>query len=320
MKQYIRITITLLYLSFLICCSEMKMNTHLIIETETILEDVPSGSGIVIKKEIAYIFSDDGTGVYQLNLLNQQHNKIAILGMAYDVYREEKAVKHDFESATLVNWDGKEYLLALGSGSKENARDSMLMLNTLDFKDNRIVSLHNIYKQLRQLTNTGTEHWNIEGATTIEDELVLLNRGNNLLIRINKNDLLSYISDSSTPFPEIKYHRVKLPSIGDHEARLSGACTLDSSHILFSASVEDTPDWISDGPVLGSFIGVYSLQSGKVIASHLLQDGRGNVQKEKLEAVDILRKEANGDIILLALSDNDNGTSKLFQLRLKIPR
>jgi hypothetical protein len=50
----------------------------------------------------------------------------------------------------------------------------------------------------------------------------------------------------------------------------------------------------------------------------MLENNRGEPRKEKLEAVDILRTEANGDIILLAISDNDNGSSRLLQLRLKL--
>jgi hypothetical protein len=283
------------------------------------LDSIPSGSGIVLKNDTAYIIGDDATGIYQLNLGNYQQQKIPITGLDYSQYREPREVKHDFESAALVSWKGNEYLLAFGSGSGDISRDSMLMIRTSDLTDNKIVSLNNFYRRLKSLTLSDSNEWNIEGATVEKEFLFLFNRANNMIITFKLNDFISHLIDDNDPFPAIEYHRIKLPFIENHEARLSGACTLDNIHLLFSASVEDTPDWTKDGPVLGSFIGVYSTRDSAVVASFLLQDERGVVLKEKIESLDILENAPGKDLVLIAIGDNDNGTSNIFRLRLQVP-
>ncbi len=283
-----------------------------------VLDSIPSGSGIVIKDDTAYIIGDDATGIYLLNLKNNKQQKIPLKGFDNNLYREPKPVKRDFECATLVSWKGIEYLLAFGSGS-DTSRDSMLLVSTADFTDNKIISLEKFYDRLQVLTMTGSKAWNIEGATAVKDFLILFNRGNNLVIKFKSGDFISYLIDTNVPFPEIAFHRITLPFIHNHEARLSGACTLDSDHLLFSASVEDTPDWTKDGPVLGSFIGIYSMQDSTIAAAYLLQDETGLPLKEKIESLDILRKEPGEKLVLIAMGDNDNGNTNLFRLLLEIP-
>lgn len=300
-------------------CSEENSTPLLQIVEEKILEGIPSGSGIVIKNDLAYIIGDDATGVYQLNLENYEHKKIAIVGMHFQEHREPREVKHDFESAGLFTWERAEYLLAFGSGSSSPSRDSLLMVKFADPLDTKIVSLQKFYEHLNAATGSATAHFNLEGATVVGDRLILLNRGNNYLIKMKLNDFTQYLVDSAAPIPEIEYHKVKLPSLEKHEARLSGVCTLNDNHLLFSASVEDTDDWTKDGPVLGSFIGIYSLRDSSVVSTYLLEGKPGIPLKAKIESLDILRKDANGDVILIAIGDNDNGTTNLFKLKLQIP-
>jgi hypothetical protein len=215
-----------------------------------------------------------------------------------------------------VKWKGIEYLLAFGSGSSTSFRDSMMMLNTSNYANNRIISIKKFYERVQVSAHTNSSQWNIEGAAIAGDDLIILNRGNNLIVRCKANAFLSYVLNNNAKFPGIEYHKIKLPPINEHEARLSVACTFDNTHILFSASVEDTPDWTKDGPVLGSFVGIYSLSEHKVVATYLFQDKNKKPLKEKIESLDIWKKEANGNIILIAIGDNDTGTSNLFQLKL----
>jgi len=123
--------------------------------------------------------------------------------------------------------------------------------------------------------------------------------------------------EANKSFPQIEFNNITLPSINKHEAHLSGVCTLNKTDILFCASVEDTPDWTKDGPILGSCVGIYSTTTKKVSAVYFLKNEKGNILKEKIESLDILRKEANVDFILLAVGDNDDGTSRLLQLKWK---
>lgn len=297
-------------------CADDEYDTPLSIQSEIVLDSIPSGSGLVIDRDSAYIVGDDATSVYILNLQDFSYEKIPISGMPIVANREARSTKHDFECSTIVTWVGKKYLLAFGSGSQIESRDSLLMLAIHDNNDQRIISLKNFYKAIQDVASTDSTQWNLEAATVMAESLILCNRGNNLIIELNVSDFLSFLLVEGSVFPKVLFHRARLPRIENKEARLSGASTLNDSVLLFSASVEDTQDWTKDGPVLGSFIMVYSIRKFEFIGSYLLQDESGNTLKEKLESVDILNKDSQDRLIVLALADNDNGSSKLFRLRL----
>ena len=289
----------------------------MVIEEEKILDSIPSASGMVIKDTMAYIVCDDATGIYQLNLRNYKQYKIPIHGLPDTQYRVPKSIKQDFESGTLMDWNGRQYLLAFGSGSTRIARDSLFFMNMTDFEDQKIVSLQRFYKKLREITNTDTTQWNIEGAAVVAPYLFLCNRGNNMIMKIRTNDFVNYLSDTTKEFPSVDYHRVQLPSIDGKQARLSAAWALNSVDLLLTASVEDTPDWVSDGPILGSFICLYSTKDKVVVASYLLHDKNRQPLIEKLETLEVLNDHPGSDLELLTLSDNDAGASKLFRVRIK---
>jgi len=299
-------------------CQNKDTKYPLSILERKFLKSIPSGSGIVIKNDTAYIIGDDATGIYRSSLKDYQVEKIAVNGLDFTNHREPKTIKRDFESGTLVTWKGNEYFLAFGSGSKSTTRDSLLMFSTSDPSDNKIISLNKYYSQLQHYTKSDTTEWNIEGATVTQDFLILLNRGNNMILKINKNEFMTYLMGESSIFPGIEFQRIKLPAVKNHEARLSGICTLNNEQIIFSASVEDTPDWINDGPVLGSFIGTYSLTKNTVTACHLLRSDTGMILKEKIESLDILHHIPGESVIIVAIGDNDNGSSVLYRLKLAL--
>lgn len=298
-------------------CFDKKIGEQLTIESEIALDSIPSGSGLAIHNNIVYIIGDDATGVYTLDPENFSQSKTRIAELSYREYRQPKDTKHDFESATIIDWQGKKYLLAFGSGSKKILRDSLLLFNIHNHNDQRIVSLSQFYSELQHKTSTDPIQWNIEGASVIAETLILCNRGNNLIIKVRLKEFLEHILNNKTGFPEIEYHRVKLPMIRNKEARFSGLCTFDDSVLLFCASVEDTPDWIQDGPVIGSYIGIYSISKNQLLASYLLKDNQSRIVKTKIESIDILNRQKE-TISLLAIADNDDGTSKLFKLRLRM--
>jgi hypothetical protein len=290
----------------------------LIIEEERLLDTIPSASGLVIDGDSAWIVGDDATNIYRLNLTNYEQHAIPLHGFDSQQYRLPKPIKHDFECASLIERNHKQYLLAFGSGSLAPYRDSALLMNTADTSHQQIVSVQAFYAALQQLTNTDSTQWNIEACTVAGDSLLLCNRGNNLIISCHADSLMHYLLFAGAAIPDIIFHRANLPQIEGKEARLSGISTLDEDHLLFCASVEDTPDWVKDGPILGSFVGVYSLKEKKVLTSHLLKDKQGLTAKEKLESIDIVNKQG-GTITCIAVADNDNGTSRLFRIKLISP-
>jgi hypothetical protein len=315
MKSYLYIVSMISFLTG--SCREEQPLTMLI-EKEHLLDSLPSASGIAIDGDSAWIVGDDATGVYRLSLLNYDQHKIPLHGFSSDQYRLPKPIKHDLECASLIKWNNKQYLLAFGSGSLAPFRDSILLLNTAEPADQQIIPVQQFYKELQQLTGTDSTQWNIEGSTLAGDTLIICNRGNNLIIRLNADDLMRYLLFAGSPIPAIGFQRATLPQIDGKEARLSGVCTLNDTQLLFSASVEDTPDWIKDGPILGSFIGIYSLKENKVLVSYPLINKDGVVLKEKIESIDMVSNKA-GTITCIAVADNDDGTSRLFKLKLINP-
>lgn len=303
----------LLFVLFVSGCKQ-NSNPGLTIEHKQLFDSIPSASGIAIKGTTAFIISDDGTGIYTIDLTNYRQTKIQLSGLPFNVYREDKSIKHDFEAACFAKWQNKEYLVAIGSGSG-GARDSMLMMNTGNYADQKIYSLEKFYKQILSTTTIDSSQLNIEGLTIAGDSIVFLNRGNNLLITCSAGTFFSFILNEQDSLFPVTCRKVQLPFIGQHEARFSGICTVDERHLLFCASVEDTPDWTQDGPVLGSFFGLYSLKNNKVIETYLLQDEEKKPLKEKIESVDIVQR-LKSDLFFLATADNDNGTSKLFRIKL----
>lgn len=298
----------------LISCGQSSKRV-LTIESEKRFDSIPSASGLALQNTTAYVVCDDGTGIYKVNLNNFRQTKIAIKGSHWNEYREPKSLKHDLESACFVKWKNKQYLVALGSGSSSK-RDSMFILNVKDYADQKMISLSLFYKHLQQISKTDSRQWNIEGMTIAGDSVIIVNRGNNLLITASFNAFFSFLIDGQNSFPQVKYRKPELPVIEKHEARFSGICTVDENLLLFCASAEDTPDWTKDGPVLGSCFGLYSLKNDKIVGTYLFEDKKGKPLKEKIESLDILRRIGD-DLIFLATGDNDNGVSKLFRLRLK---
>lgn len=314
MKSYLYIVSLIIFLAGG-CRENTPAEMLIIIEKELLLDSIPSASGLVIHGDSAWIVGDDATGIYRLDLSSYQQQKIPLKDLATDAYRLPKPIKHDLECANLIRWNNKQYLLAFGSGSLAPYRDSILLLNMADTADQQIISIQPFYRELQQLTGTDSTQWNIEGSTVAGDSLLLGNRGNNTIISCNVDSLMHYFLFAGAPVPPITYQQAHLPQIDGIEARLSGLSTINDNLILFSASVEDTPDWIKDGPISGSFIGIYSMKENKVIASHLLRDKQGVVLKEKIESIDIVSKQGE-TITCIAVADNDNGTSKLFRIKL----
>ncbi len=316
MERFSPLYFSLIVIISILSCSENEAKSDLSIESQKVFDNIPSGSGLVLTNDTAFIIGDDATAVYLLNLENFKQQKLPISGMVSSKNREPKDTKHDFESATLVNWNDGRYLLAFGSGSQIDARDSLLVFNIDDNSDQKIVSLHQFYEELQRLTNTDSMQWNLEGSTVMGESLILCNRGNNMVFEIALNDFLKFLFEPDSSFPPVLFHRVRMPRIENKEARLSGACSLNDSVLIFSASVEDTPDWTKDGPILGSFICIYSIREFEIIGSYLLERRNGSSLKEKIESLDVLNKDDKGVITLMAIADNDNGSSRLFRLKL----
>lgn len=299
------------------CLYREKHPYSLSLQNSITLDSIPSASGIAIVKDSAYIIGDDATCIYKLSLQTHQFRKIQIPGTRPDLYRVAKDSKNDFETAAIGTINHKTYLLAFGSGTLSPYRDSLLLMDLDNEADLRKISLTAFYKQLLQQSKLDKNNFNIEGATFSGNHLYLFNRGEGMIFQINWTDFFQYINDTSQTVPISTIHTIHLPEESGVKAGFSGASALDDKRIVFTASLENTKNWIDDGEITGSYIGVLDVtaQEIRLNTGLLLRQGK-DAMKVKLESLDVI-SNSKDSIIIEAVSDNDNGTSAFYRLVLQ---
>lgn len=306
----------------LISCSSQHTNElSATIEREIVLRTLPSASGMVINGDSAWIACDDATGLFSLSLRDGSYRKLPFPQYDTGIYRIPKPVKPDFESAAKARIGNNDYILAFGSGSITPYRDSLLIFDPQELEPVRKVSLAAFYNALRQQARLGPGELNVEAAVITPQYLYLLNRGKNLLFTIGWKNFEAYITaPSAKNIPVITYQALQLP-VSDNglAAGFSGACALGDGSLLFSASLEDTRSTTADGAVYGSYIGILSVNNRAMIeAITPLKDPLQQLVMDKVESLDIAGKSADGSLKVYAVVDNDDGSSKLLTIKIKM--
>jgi hypothetical protein len=297
------------------CRSAKDGTPSAVVVKEHVLSSISSGSGLVSFKDSAYIISDDAPFLGRIALKNQRLQRIAINGLTLFDKRIPQNLKPDYEAALTGPLDGRDYLFAFGSGSISPERDSLLFFPVDRPTEQHKVSLTPFYQRIQQLLYKPEAQWNLEGATKASDSLVLFNRGNNTIMNVSWNQFVAFVQGVASEFPFVSYRRVRLPQLQGHEARFSGACTVNDEYLLASASVEDTPNWTEDGPVLGSFLVLLDRKTYEVKAAQQLTTTQGKPYVHKLESVEVLEQQDNGTLLVAGLVDDDDGKTRLIRIR-----
>jgi hypothetical protein len=323
-KQFLIVTLLWATMS---CTSENKQeNVDFVLQVERVihLPDVPSGSALALVQDTVYILGDDSPFLFQVPPPYEKAIRHLLLPQFAKLGRIPKDQKPDFESFAEAQYKGENHLFAFGSGSKSPERDFLLAINPRKPRQREIYSLNRFYDRLFAENEPERANLNIEGAFVADQHLYLFNRGNNSVIRTDWPDFLRYVTGSK-PIEdlELEIFMVALPEIDGLEARFSGACLIpEEDTILFTATVEETDNWIDDGEILGSFVGLLplrDLQNGSDLQAVLLRDAAGNIAKDKVESIAFRRADANRNLLAFAVTDNDDGTSKLLELRIVRP-
>lgn len=304
---------------------KMTGNPQAIVEKIRVLDSIPSGSGLAKVGEEFYLVSDDSPYFFRLNGQYKLLQKIAIPGHEKSTaYRLPKPEKPDYESVAVGEWEGENYLFAFGSGSQSPQRDSLLLVNLKEPQNAKTYSLKLFYDLLKAQAQLPNAELNVEGSAIVGEDLFLFNRGQNVLIQSNWPQTVAFLTQKpgATP-PDIKTYRLKLPRIKGIDPGFSGACRLGTADkIIFTASVENTRNWIEDGEILGSFIGILDiakLAENPLESVALLTDKNGSPVVEKVESIEFLETGPDGDLRVIALTDDDKGGSKLLEIRLPKP-
>lgn len=286
-----------------------------------------SGSGAVVNDGDIYVVGDDMQWLFVVNKGYQiidnyslSDSKMAPKG------RIEKNNKPDYESMTKLNYQGKLYYLAFGSGSKKVKREHGVLMSA-DDHSKQIFSLSPLYKSLYAASGmSGKQKINIEGLATSDDMAYIFNRGNegkNIVFSLKLDQMMDFITGKNQSLSSLKAVDIALPSIGGFEATLSGADYWpEGQSLVYSASVEGTDTAVGDGEVLGSFIGVLPIEklamnTTKLDLTHTAK--RVTSQQRplitKIESVAIDKSNQDG-VQGFLVSDNDDGTSQFFSFSL----
>lgn len=290
---------------------------HISLIKQQIFSNIPSGSIIEqIGKEL-WIVGDDYTNLFMLDKGGNLIKERQIFASQYEGSRIPKKEKPDFEAGTICEIAGEQYFLVLGSGSKSPERDKGFLIPLDEKSAIRSIDLGSFYDLLRK--DKQVKELNIEAAATIDNQIVLFNRGGNfqenLLIFPEKN-----IWENTIPTYTSK--RISIPSIDTIPAGISGAAfDPQTGHLWICASAEDTQNAYDDGKIVGSLIGIiYDFPSKMNLANLTLDDFV--IWKEepilKIESLCISANLGNQQYEITTVADNDDGSSILTHFHIHI--
>lgn len=275
------------------------------------LDDFSSASAIEYAKGKLYVFGDD---VPHLLILDTNYNMIDTLQYFSDSsLRMGKSEKIDLESATFIDHNSNKRLFALSSFST-NKRMSLFQLPLAGDAMHLLTHLPSLFQELKDIPEL-----NIEGLAAVRGQFVLANRANkkhpvNKLI-IGNNNLKDFILSSII---DLRFNNKNVVGI-------SGLFYVKERDILlFTASEENTHSATDDGAISDSYIGWIDKFSEKIKQRSLepsrmikLSSIDKSFAKQKVESVCV--QKINGkEMILHLVSDNDDGKSGLFKIKLEL--
>jgi len=295
----------------------MKLTINKVIQ----LPEIASASGIEIINDQIYIIGDDSLFMYQIDTEGNIIMRYPLSGSRNDE-RISKALKPDYEAMTRIDLNGESHLLIVGSGSVSGIREKGILYNLTDHRYKEI-SLETFYTKIKVgLDLEETEVFNIEGLCSIGEDLLFAQRGgitgNQFLFRVNSEDFFAFCSNDK-PDINIKQYRFKLPEINKIHYGISGCTNINNEELLFCASAENTDNTYDDGPILGSLIGYIKLSETAVTT--IKYEHLNNLPADtryKLESLSILSQNNKSNFSILSVSDNDDGSSILLDIDLKI--
>ena len=279
------------------------------------LTSIPSASGIEIMEGAIFIIGDNSPFLFQLDSNYSLKEKIQIASVT-DAANGiiPKSIKPDYEAMASAKLENDNVLFVFGSGSKSHGRDSLLIVHLVSKKVEHY-SLTGFYKEIKSRANLTPEDLNIEAAAIHDNTLYLFNRGKNTIIECPLNAFMNHLLKKGES-PALKSYRVILPVADNRQAGFSGA-TISNDKIVFTASVENTTNWIDDGEITGSYVGIIKpdeLKDNYSPACIPIKE-KGKVLKIKAESVAVV-SHVNNTLDLLLVTDSDGGASELIKMRL----
>lgn len=283
------------------------------------LDEIPSASGIENVSGSFWVIGDNSPWLYKLdNTFNTLYKYKVFSDDSLENNVIPKHRKHDYEAMTVMQWDGDSVLFLFGSGSKAPFRFQGLKINLKDpGKYQEKFDLTGFYQRIMDEAKLDEEELNLEAATVLNERLLLFNRGKNKLISINLQEFQKFIRQENEHL-KMKVYSIDLPSIDGINAGFSGATSDEKNdRIIFTASVENTADWVSDGAVLGSYVGVIEMG---LLHNHFQPTCTLLTENEKpllikVESVAI-QEVSTQKLNCILVTDSDGGQSELLEVEL----
>ncbi len=295
--------------------------THLKTVSHHYFDSLPSASGVGIYQNKIYLVADDLPWLIEMNFEDAILHKYQLSGITKMEHgRTPKKIKADFESMTFVHQRDADYFLIFSSGSKKVTRDTAYLFSLSTKKVLAKRNLRPWYNNIKEKAGMGADdEINIEGSAVVDGNIYLAHRGNvsgNFLAVSSLNDFLSYLSGKTNRVPEVEIITFKLPSRQGVSAGLSGLCAMPGNDgLLVTASLEATTDVLSDGTVLGSYLGYIPLKTiheGKIYLTPITGENNQMMAK-KQEGITLMDMNKQGRYRVLTVCDNDDGTSDTWQ-------
>lgn len=301
------------------------------------LENLPSASGVEIIDGVIYIIGDDTPYMYVLDHSLKLLEKVTLFDSEdFETGRIPKKIKPDLECMTTLTIHGNKYILAMGSGSKENRDKGFLIKLPTRYNKKYIVqpfSFTRLYNLLRSNPDiAGNGRLNLEAAAADGQHFILFNRanksGNNVLLYFQLEEFIVYLTENPdlVPFPVIQ--NFDLPSIEGVPAGFSGASFWEGK-IFFTAAAEDTSDAVDDGEVHGSLLGCMDIHTADYLRGGIMKDfcemkgcvpitEKDKIFKGKVESISLYEKDSETQFVALAITDDDKGGSELLMLEIDL--
>ncbi|MEN8137374.1 MAG: hypothetical protein ABFR62_03000 [Bacteroidota bacterium] len=282
--------------------------------------EIPSGSGIVFHNDEYFIIGDDSPWLYKYE--DETIEKKTLISYKHKTSqgRVDKKKKADFEDIDIVNYNKKEYLFVVSSGSKKLYRDTVFVLNAVNpeiilFKKN----IRPLYDKMKK--KAGLKKVNIEGFTSDENQVYFAHRGNhdrNVIFKIDKKKFFDFIQDKNKKTPDFRVLSIQLPTDEGMQAGFSSLQFVkEINSLLFTASLEGSKDAYNDGEIKGSYIGILPInEPHKITTTPLMKDRKFVITK--LEGITVYEFDAsNNEIKAIAVSDNDDGKTEIFNIKIR---
>ncbi len=229
---------------------------------------VSAASGLVINGKRFYVIADDAL---HLSVFSFDDNAfLQQLRLRDGELPTEKSArkkkKPDFEALVQLPPQAAfahGALLALGSGSKSNRQQGVL----IPFQPDGALSTNTLALDLAPLyAALPFADTNIEGAVICDEKLVLLQRGNqqhqqSALVILQENSVgARFIAPNHVAAPNPIIVPCSLPMIDSCPLGFTDGLCLPNGNIIFSAVAEATDDSYQDGACLGAAIGEITLR------------------------------------------------------------